>query len=52
MHPASTTTCVGSGASLLASATANTEFTYQWQKNGVDILGATDSVYKITTIIF
>jgi PKD repeat protein len=49
MHPASTTTCVGSGASLLASATANTEFTYQWQKNGVDILGATDSVYKITT---
>ena len=42
----STTFCVGGSAQL--NATYVSGYSYQWKRNGVDILGATDSILIVT----
>ena len=49
-QPANVVACVGSSATLTATATASTVFTYQWQKNGVNIPGATNNTLTLTNI--
>jgi glucose/arabinose dehydrogenase len=46
-HPANTTVSVGSPASFSVSASGTAPLAYQWQRNGVDIGGATASTYTI-----
>jgi len=43
--PASTSVPVGQSATFTASATGSSPLTYQWQRNGVAIAGATASSY-------
>ena len=45
----STRFCWGGSATLAVSVSVSTGVTYQWQKNGVNIPGATGSVYTATT---
>ncbi|MDZ7608270.1 MAG: immunoglobulin domain-containing protein [Cyclobacteriaceae bacterium] len=42
--------CEGSAASFTVTATG-TGLTYQWKKNGVDIVGATGSTYTIPATV-
>jgi gliding motility-associated-like protein len=46
----STTICEGNAILFTASSTNGGNLTYQWQVNGTDILGATDSTYSNTTL--
>ena len=45
MHPANQTVAVGQSATFSVSATGSTPLAYQWQRNGVNIPGATSSSY-------
>ncbi|HTJ51971.1 MAG TPA: immunoglobulin domain-containing protein, partial [Cyclobacteriaceae bacterium] len=45
---ATQTVCEGSAASFIVVA-SGTGVTYQWKKNGVDIVGATSATYNIAT---
>ncbi len=45
-HPSNQTVAVGASASFSVSAAGSTPLTYQWQKNGVPIGGATSSSYN------
>lgn len=47
-QPAATTICQGSNYTLSVSAQGNGTLTYQWQKNGVNIAGATGATYLIS----
>ncbi|MDZ7608275.1 MAG: hypothetical protein U5K79_22445 [Cyclobacteriaceae bacterium] len=47
---AAQTVCEGSAASFTVTATG-TGLTYQWKKNGVDIVGATGSTYTIPATV-
>jgi hypothetical protein len=47
---ASQTLCTGSALSLSATATG-TGLTYQWQKDGVDISGATATTYSVASVV-
>ena len=47
-QPADQSTTAGQTATLTATATGNPAPTYQWQKNGTDIPGATSASYTIT----
>jgi PKD repeat protein len=49
-QPANATGCVGNSVTLTSVATANTSFSYQWQKNGVDILGANNNTLTLSNI--
>ncbi len=42
-QPQSTSTCIGSDYTLSVTATGNQPLSYQWQKNNVNISGATSS---------
>jgi PKD repeat protein len=42
--------CVGRSITLAARATNGVPFTVQWQKNGVDISGKTDTVLTLTNV--
>ena len=44
-QPASQTVTVGQSATFLVAASGTTPLSYQWQKNGVAISGATSSAY-------
>jgi len=44
-QPVSVSTTVGSTATFIASALGSSPLTYQWQRNGVDIAGATSAFY-------
>lgn len=46
-QPANQTVCAGAGASFSVSATGAGTLGFQWQKNGVNIAGATNSSYSI-----
>lgn len=50
LQPASQSICNGGLATFTTSATG-TGITYQWQKNGVNITGATDTYYTIPVIV-
>lgn len=47
-HPVSASVSMGQSASFSVTASGKTPFTYQWQKNGVNISGATNSSYTIS----
>jgi hypothetical protein len=47
-QPLPVTVCAGGGASFSVSATASGVLTYQWQRNSVDIPGATTSSLSFT----
>ena len=46
-QPQSQTTFVGQTVTLAVGVTGDAPFTYQWQKNGANVLGATDSALVI-----
>jgi glucose/arabinose dehydrogenase len=48
-HPASVTVAAGQSASFSVTASGTAPLTYQWQRNGVNIAGATSSSYTFTT---
>ncbi len=48
-QPASVAQCAGSNVSFSVTATG-TALTYQWQKGGVNIAGATNATYAINNI--
>jgi gliding motility-associated-like protein len=48
-QPASTSACVGQGATFTVTATG-TGLAYQWRKGGVNIPGATGSSYTIASV--
>lgn len=48
-HPASQNATQGAETSLAVIATSAGTTTYQWQKDGVDIPGATGSIFSITS---
>jgi hypothetical protein len=50
-QPASQTVSVGSAASFSVVATGTATLTYQWQKGGVAINGATSSSYSISSTV-
>ena len=50
-QPASLTVAEGAGASFTAAATGSGTLTYQWQRNGVDIAGATGISYAIPSAV-
>ncbi|MFC2137883.1 immunoglobulin domain-containing protein, partial [Bacteroidota bacterium] len=49
-HPTNDTVCVGGNANFSIVA-SGTDITYQWQKNGVDTLGATNPTLVIDSAI-
>ena len=48
-HPASQTVSVGQPATFTASASGNPPLNFQWQRNGVNISGATSSSYTLSS---
>jgi hypothetical protein len=50
-NPSSSAVCPGSTASFTVSATGDAPITYQWQKNGSNISGATSSTYTIASTV-
>jgi PKD repeat protein len=50
VHPQSQTKNVGDSVIFSVTATGNPMPTYQWRKNGNIISGATNSIYKITSV--
>jgi hypothetical protein len=49
-HPASVTPCPGSSVTFTVTATGTPAPTYQWQKNGANISGATSPSYTISSV--
>jgi glucose/arabinose dehydrogenase len=47
-HPQPVTVSVGGNATFTVSATGSAPLSYRWQRNGVDIPGATGSSYTLT----
>ncbi len=50
-QPSGSTHCEGEGASFTVAATGSPAPTYQWQKNSVDIPGATSATYSIPSVL-
>lgn len=48
-QPMSQTVNSGTAVTLSVAATGTAPISYQWQKNGVDIVGATDSTFKLSS---
>ncbi len=48
--PGDQTACAGSDVTFSVSATGDPPLSYQWQKDGVDISGATDSTLVLTAV--
>lgn len=49
LHPQSASACEGEQVTLSVSATGSS-LEYQWQRNGVDIVGAEDPTYTISSL--
>lgn len=49
-QPSSQTVAEGQGASFSVAASGDQPFSYQWKKNGVNIVGATSSSYSIPSV--
>ena len=50
-QPAPLTVLVGQGASFNVAATGTAPLAYQWQRNGVDIVGATATAYTLAATV-
>jgi hypothetical protein len=50
-QPAGATACPGSPVSLSVTATGGGTLSYQWQRNGGDIAGATSATYSIASYV-
>jgi hypothetical protein len=50
LHPVDASGCIGTQASFTAAASGIPDPTYQWQKDTVDIAGATSATYVISSI--
>ncbi len=50
-HPVNTGVAIGQPASFSVSALGTAPLTYQWQKNGVNIPGATSASFQIASIV-
>lgn len=50
-QPTDTSVCAGSNAMFFISAIGDEPILYQWQKNGVDILGAVNDTLLLTSIL-
>src|SRR6185436_13543160 len=48
--PSSAVRCPGDSVSFSVGATGTGPLTYQWRKNGTNILGATASTYTIASV--
>ena len=48
-QPADVTVCEGTAASLTVSASGTAPLTYQWRKDGSDIVGATGATFAIVS---
>ena len=48
-HPASATVAAGQSVSFTVTASGTAPLSYQWQRNGVNIAGATSSTYSFVT---
>ena len=48
-HPANRTVSVGQSASFTVTATGTAPLAYRWERNGVDIAGATASTYTLAS---
>jgi hypothetical protein len=51
IQPTGVTNYVGLPGVLEVSAVGTVPLTYQWKKNGVDILGATEAIYTIPSLV-
>jgi hypothetical protein len=49
-HPVGVNLPVGSPLDLLVSATGGVPLSYQWQRNGVDVPGATSATYHLNSV--
>lgn len=49
-QPVNQSSCPGGSVTYLVTATGTGVLTYQWKKNGIDILGATSSGYTINPV--
>ncbi len=49
-HPASVTTSVGGSATFTVTASGAAPLSYRWQRNGVDIPGATAASYTLSPV--
>ena len=49
-HPSSRTVSAGGSATFTVAASGTPPLSYQWQRNGVDIPGATSSSYTLTSV--
>ncbi len=49
-HPTSQTTSVGGSVTFTVGSSGSAPLTYQWQRNGVNITGATSSSYTLSNI--
>lgn len=49
-EPLDTTVLSGQSARFAVAASGTAPLTYRWQRNGVDIAGATDSVYMLAAV--
>lgn len=52
MNPQSQTACEGATINFTTAANSSQSLTYQWQKNGANITGATSSTYSIGAVSF
>ena len=49
-HPAAETAVIGAQVTFSVTATGTAPLTYQWRRNGVDIAGATNSSYTVSSV--
>jgi hypothetical protein len=49
-HPLNATATVGGSATFTVSVAGSTPLSYQWQRNGADISGATNASYTISNV--
>jgi glucose/arabinose dehydrogenase len=50
-QPANVSASVGTSATFIVGASGNNPLSYQWQRNGQDIAGATSSSYTINSVV-
>ncbi|MHC4210888.1 MAG: M12 family metallo-peptidase, partial [Planctomycetota bacterium] len=52
LHPQGATVCVGDPVTFSVAAEGEPPLSFQWRKNGVDLIGANSTTYQITAATF